>query len=488
MSCIYKYKGKDYTKDEFYSLVRTTMVQPRTVQKYKKVLFPSGNTASRIEGHTTLEEFKKQKEDRIKSLEESFSLPVTNDTKEDLLDLGLIKKDFTEEQIKQVRNKDKQNEINQLKQELERVETEGFGALKPIWNFYENTVANILKKQGLNPVLITDEYGNTWNEIILTEEQKKQILLSKQGEIDYSKTELPSNIYQSYKHELLGQAVALSTKDTVSSNLKRIADKLLDWIKDSLSKLGFIDVSGIKTFSDLKKVFEENNLKINLGKNNISLAKRILDYQNQNKGKDDFVTRLIDVDLAEDRKDGVDLDFITINNFISRAINNDEKNDLIDSLYNLYQTNPDLVNDLFDYTLLTTGFNRTSVSMIDWFPIEIFEAKGLIDWYKNEVNYELSNEEIESFVDNYVRNNMDELPITRVYNKKQLDELNNRSSENEIDYMIWHPTGQLYKGSLAYWIPMSKLGYKNYVKEYGVNTDTSMISINNTTAKSKDIC
>lgn len=45
MSCIYKYKGKDYTKDEFYSLVRTTMVQPRTVQKYTKILFPKGETA-----------------------------------------------------------------------------------------------------------------------------------------------------------------------------------------------------------------------------------------------------------------------------------------------------------------------------------------------------------------------------------------------------------------------------------------------------------
>ena len=33
MSCIYKYKGKDYTKEEFYSLVRTTMVQPRTDHK-----------------------------------------------------------------------------------------------------------------------------------------------------------------------------------------------------------------------------------------------------------------------------------------------------------------------------------------------------------------------------------------------------------------------------------------------------------------------
>ena len=58
-----------------------------------------------------------------------------------------------------------QNEINQLKQELERVEKEGFGALKPIYNFYENTVTNILKKQGYKPELITDEYGNTWNEV-----------------------------------------------------------------------------------------------------------------------------------------------------------------------------------------------------------------------------------------------------------------------------------------------------------------------------------
>ena len=68
-NCIYKYKGKDYTKDEFYSLVRTTMVQPKTVQKYTKILFPIGNTANKVEGHITLEEFKKQKEDRIKELE-----------------------------------------------------------------------------------------------------------------------------------------------------------------------------------------------------------------------------------------------------------------------------------------------------------------------------------------------------------------------------------------------------------------------------------
>lgn len=70
------------------------------------------------------------------------------------------------------------NEINQLKQELERVETEGFGALRPIWNFYENTVLNILKKQGYNPVEIIDEYGNKWNEVEITPKHLENIRFS----------------------------------------------------------------------------------------------------------------------------------------------------------------------------------------------------------------------------------------------------------------------------------------------------------------------
>jgi len=46
-----------------------SIIQDSAKKGYEKVLFPSGNTASKIEGHTTLEEFKKQKEDRIKELE-----------------------------------------------------------------------------------------------------------------------------------------------------------------------------------------------------------------------------------------------------------------------------------------------------------------------------------------------------------------------------------------------------------------------------------
>ena len=213
MSCIYKYKGKDYTKDEFYSLVRTTMVQPRTVQKYEKVLFPTGNTASKVEGHSTLEEFKKQKEDRIKELEEKKKT-ASNNKPWLVSEITNNKKHYfnTEKEANEFRRtngrenfysavptsslkdslkniEDINNEINQLKKELERVEKEGFGALRPIYNFYENTVANILKKQGFNPIEITDEFGNTWNEVKLVEKHNEQILLqlNNKGEKTFDK-------------------------------------------------------------------------------------------------------------------------------------------------------------------------------------------------------------------------------------------------------------------------------------------------------------
>ena len=103
-----------------------------------------------------IEEFKKQKEQQIKNAEK------------EILDIKEIKNNkltSIEENIIDGLNR----QIDTFKQELERVETEGFGALKPIYNFYENTVTNILKKQGYNPVIITDEYGNTWNEVSINQ-------------------------------------------------------------------------------------------------------------------------------------------------------------------------------------------------------------------------------------------------------------------------------------------------------------------------------
>ena len=132
-----------------------SIIQDSAKKGYEKVLFPSGDTASKVEGHTTLEEFKKEKEDRIKYLEELKG-------KDELI--------HDEEGLPQnyaTNTESIDNEINQLKQELERVETEGFGALRGVYNFYENVIKNVLNKQygKENVIQITDEFGNTWNEI-----------------------------------------------------------------------------------------------------------------------------------------------------------------------------------------------------------------------------------------------------------------------------------------------------------------------------------
>lgn len=173
-----------------------SIIQDSAKKGYEKVLFPTGNTASKVEGHTTLEEFKKQKEDRIKEIEEQKANYKLKDYKGAWeVQYGSVAfgvQANTEQEAKLEANKRFDREINQLKQELERVEKEGFGALKPIYNFYENTVTNILKKQGYNPVLITDEYGNTWNEINITPKVRDLILLNLK-EQGYYKS-IPENI------------------------------------------------------------------------------------------------------------------------------------------------------------------------------------------------------------------------------------------------------------------------------------------------------
>jgi hypothetical protein len=228
-------KASDTSSNQFLQLLNKdnnwvtffvkSIVQDSAKKGYEKVLFPTGDTASKVEGHTTLEEFKKQKEDRLQkinndldSLTNEYGLPegqkyFYSDAEYIVFKDGkLIEHKFNSSNYQYIDveiNKDRleaiknfsgnkaldRNALNkltipgalraekkQLEQELERVETEGFGALKPIYNFYKNTVTNILNKTyGENNVKqITDEYGNTWNEIVIDHTREgKNILLQK---------------------------------------------------------------------------------------------------------------------------------------------------------------------------------------------------------------------------------------------------------------------------------------------------------------------
>jgi hypothetical protein len=201
-----------------------SIIQDSSKKGYEKILFPSGNTASKIEGHTTLEEFKKQKEDRIKELEKQ---EIDNQNKiGSKRKTGLGEYIYTEQNYKE----DKENiytEVNQLKQELKRVETEGFGALKPIYNFYENTVTNILKKQGLSSKVITDEYGNTWNEVEVDNVR------------DLQNIELQRNIPQDKVDQV--------SKDVLVSTIEKLRRQFNLDIRfdESISVLGTVDENGV---------------------------------------------------------------------------------------------------------------------------------------------------------------------------------------------------------------------------------------------------
>jgi hypothetical protein len=153
-----------------------SIMQDSAKKGYEKVLFPSGNTASKVEGQTTLEDFETQKLMRIDNLEQELDA-IKRDEEDPIPGFSV---DNTQ------RKKDINTEITQLKQELERVNREGFGALKPIYNFYENTVTNVLKKQGYSPKEVRDEYGNTWNEIEIIPERENQSILFQQKESQLS--------------------------------------------------------------------------------------------------------------------------------------------------------------------------------------------------------------------------------------------------------------------------------------------------------------
>jgi polyhydroxyalkanoate synthesis regulator phasin len=198
-----------------------SIIQDSAKKGYEKVLFPTGNTASKVEGHTTLEEFKREKENRIKSLE------ATNEK--------INKGTFNASLISSDPNYSKQlyeqniNEINQLKQELERVEgPEGFGALKPIWNFYENTVTNILNKQfGKDNVKkITDEYGNTWNELTL---DRFNILTGLTRDIQFNEDSSVSEMVETIntKYGLGNNIVTLDNQGIVDIDVTPLADMII---------------------------------------------------------------------------------------------------------------------------------------------------------------------------------------------------------------------------------------------------------------------
>jgi len=151
-----------------------SIIQDSAKKGYEKVLFPTGETAAKVEGHETLA----NELSRINSSIEEYSNNNNYELKNNLYYKGIPVTDIvnpTQEDL----NRYKKNKIENLEKQKEELKSQGIEKLKPIENFYENTVTNILNKTygKENVKVITDEYGNTWNEITIDNSISNNILL-----------------------------------------------------------------------------------------------------------------------------------------------------------------------------------------------------------------------------------------------------------------------------------------------------------------------
>ena len=163
-----------------------SIIQDSAKKGYEKVLFPTGNTSVKIESNGT----------GINTIEEA-----KNRNQNNLANTGI---------------------------------------------FYETTVINTLKKQGYKPNLITDEYGNTWNEINIKEERDQSQIFFQQKNLKIPQKDA-NNIY--FK-EVYGQNLSESDVNRINKKLKTISDNIGDetWHL-KLSSKGNYYIAGYKNKS-----------------------------------------------------------------------------------------------------------------------------------------------------------------------------------------------------------------------------------------------
>lgn len=236
-----------------------SIVQDSAKKGYEKVLFPTGDTASKVEGHETLQEFKKQREDRIKKLEgqKKIKYGITSDQAEEMggYDATFETKNAAQDYltnnnlnlpIHQINNQRVNVEIKTLQDELKEIETNGFVALKPIHTFYETRIKNILDKiYGKDKVQrITDEHGNQWYELNLSPIRDLQTFFTSQPSQAYSSPTFGSGVQTLYQPS---EGLTSGTVNTTSSSVPKTIDASISKLIDDQTKVRLDDTLNPET-------------------------------------------------------------------------------------------------------------------------------------------------------------------------------------------------------------------------------------------------
>lgn len=261
------------------------IIQDSAKKGYESVRFPGGSTANKIEGQTTIEEFIATKQKRINELTQeiaqaeegpnpnSFSYAMADYYIENgkyYISFGdgsepaeISKEDYESETQTAIERRDEiirdyKAEINQLNSEIEHARgPEGMGKFGAIARFYENTVQNILKKQGYKPQEVTDEHGNKWFEISIDQQRdlgefyfqisgtadlaerimQKDANITKKGDTYEINNNKIKNSVQKEVHAFYKQRIGSNAADAFFKHYKRETEsKVQVDIKDIISR------------------------------------------------------------------------------------------------------------------------------------------------------------------------------------------------------------------------------------------------------------
>lgn len=192
-------KGEKEVSNQFLQLLNKdsnwvsffikSIIQDSAKKGYEKVLFPTGDTAAKVEGHETISGFIESRERLLKDIQEQLT-KINNDAftyqdvhafaakvdGEKIYSIGGNRTDEAtyEEHKERVLDTFYDREL-QFKDELAQARA-GTLKISSIAKFYEDTIKNILDKRGYKPERIKDEYGNEWYQIEVTPELAQQFL------------------------------------------------------------------------------------------------------------------------------------------------------------------------------------------------------------------------------------------------------------------------------------------------------------------------
>lgn len=169
-----RYYDKDLKGNKFLQLLNKdnnwvtffikSIIQDSAKKGYEKVLFPKGETAAKVEGHTTIEDDITRINNQIDIRKQELDNIVSGKTKDyDVPDIDVGYDGMLILVTVEYRSDELKREIKQLEEQKQSLKSQGIEKLKPIEGFYEIRVGNILNKIG-NIKIITDEYGNQWYE------------------------------------------------------------------------------------------------------------------------------------------------------------------------------------------------------------------------------------------------------------------------------------------------------------------------------------